>query len=239
MIPRLLHYVWVGGSLPPHQQSFIDTWKATNPDYEIMAWNDDNIDLSEPVLREAYDNHKWAKVADIVRLMAVAQHGGIYFDTDVKIFAPLDPVLVHPCFYAFQQKERSNEWIGNAAFGATPGHPFIRNALDTLLKIKRPLFGMETPTHYGPRHITRLLMEQGLSEYSPNGVQAGDVFIYPTQVFYPYHWKERLTDDKITPETLGVHIWSETPSWVDTMHPVLRLARVSRRSVRSVLNLLS
>ena len=239
MIPKILHYVWVGGPLPAYQQSFIDTWHETNPGYEIMAWNDDNVDFSEPMIRNAYDNRKWATVADIVRLMAVARHGGIYLDTDVKLLAPLDRVLVHECFYAFQQKERFSEWIGNAVFGAEPGHPFILEALARLLKMKRPIFGIEHPPSYGPRHITTMLMERGLSKYSPDGVQVGDVFIYPTPVFYPYHWKERPSDDMIKPETLGVHVWAETPSWVETLHPILRIVRASRRSLRTALDRLS
>jgi len=239
MIPKILHYVWVGGPLPAYQRSFIDTWITTNPSYEIMVWNEDTIDFSEPFLWNAFESGKWATVADVVRLMAVAQHGGIYLDTDVKILAPLDPALVHKCFFAFQQKERFPEWIGNAVFGAEPGHPFIHDALARLLKIKRPLFGIEHPPTYGPRHITGLLMERGLSEYSPDGVLIDDVFIYPTPVFYPYHWTERLTDDMIKAETLGIHVWADTPSWIKTLHPILRVVYASRRSVRAVLNRLS
>jgi mannosyltransferase OCH1-like enzyme len=45
MIPKRLHYVWVGSKLPAKQRDFIDSWRATNPDYEIVCWNEDNIDL--------------------------------------------------------------------------------------------------------------------------------------------------------------------------------------------------
>lgn len=236
MIPKILHYVWVGGPLPAYQQSFIDTWRSTNPTYQIMGWDESNIDFSHPMLRDAFDRRKWAKVADIVRLMAVARHGGIYLDTDVRLLASLDGTLVHRCFYAFQQSQRSNEWLGNAVFGAEPEHPFIVEALDTLLKMRRPLFGMETPTHYGPRHITRLAVRNGLSEYNDDGVQVGDVFLYPVPVFYPYHWKEQLSDSMIKPETLGIHVWSPVPSWVESLHPVQRMIRRARRFARVTLD---
>jgi len=235
MIPKIVHYVWVGGPLPPYQQSFVDTWRSSNPDYEFVLWNEQNIDFSTPMIREAYKHREWAKVADIVRLMAVAQQGGIYLDTDFRLFSSLDPVRVDKCFFAFQQEKRSGEWVGNAAFGAEAGNTFIRKALDGLLAMKKPLFGLENPTRYGPQHITRLLVEGGLQHYSPSGVKVGEVFVHPTPVFYPYHWTEKFTPDKMKSETIGAHIWSDVPSWQGSLHPLIRFVRSSKRSIRKLI----
>ena len=71
MIPKRLHYVWVGGTLPDKQRAFIDTWRSSNPDYEIVAWNEDNIDMTLPAIARAYARRRWATVADIARLIAV------------------------------------------------------------------------------------------------------------------------------------------------------------------------
>jgi mannosyltransferase OCH1-like enzyme len=234
MIPKIIHYIWVGGPLPDAEKCFVDTWRTTNPDYEFVLWDDDNIDFSPPMLQEAYRDRKWSKVADIVRLMVVAKYGGIYFDIDFRLFASLQPVMHHQCFLGFQQKKRSSEWIGNGVIGAEPDHRFVKKAIDRLFNLKRPLFGIDQPTNYGPRLITRLLREEGLKHYSPAGVQVGDVFVLPTQIFYPYDWLEKLTDDKITSETIGAHIWSEVPSWAGDVHPILRLAKKSRRSIRTL-----
>lgn len=239
MIPKVLHYVWVGGPVPPLQQSFVQTWRATNPGYKLVLWNEENIDFSVPMLREAYNARKWAKVADITRLMAIAKFGGIYFDTDVRLFRTLDPVLSNKCFFGFQEKNRSREWVGNAAIGAEEHSGFICKALERLLSIKRPLFGWDNPTLYGPRLITQMLIENGLDHYDPSGVQVGDVFVYPTKVFYPYHWSEEFSHDKLTEQTLGAHIWAETPSWVETLHPLQRAVRSSRQRVRKLINLIS
>ncbi len=72
MIPKLLHYVWVGGALPEAQQTYIASWRETNPDFTIICWNEQNINMSRPLLQQAYQKRQWAKVADIVRLEAVA-----------------------------------------------------------------------------------------------------------------------------------------------------------------------
>jgi hypothetical protein len=66
IIPKRLHYVEVGGPLPDVQREFIASWAATNPSFEIVAWNESNIDFTIPNLKQAYDQKRWATVADIV-----------------------------------------------------------------------------------------------------------------------------------------------------------------------------
>ncbi len=77
MIPRKIHYVWVGGPLPESKARLIAGWRDQNPNYELVRWSEDNIDFSIPMLRHAYQEKRWSKVADIVRLMAVHAQGGI------------------------------------------------------------------------------------------------------------------------------------------------------------------
>ena len=42
MIPKHIHYFWVGGSLPKAQQDYIASWRETNPDYQFTLWNESN-----------------------------------------------------------------------------------------------------------------------------------------------------------------------------------------------------
>ena len=95
MIPKRIHYIWVGGPLPDEQRRYVDTWRQQNPDYEFILWSEQNIDFSMTLVRQAYDQKKWSKVADIVRLVAVLKHGGIYLDTDFQVYRPLEPLLRH------------------------------------------------------------------------------------------------------------------------------------------------
>lgn len=237
MIPRVIHYVWVGSPLPEQHQRTVDNWRRLHPGWKVVEWNERNIDFSDPVLRKAYDQRQWAKVSDIARLAIVASAGGIYLDIDVDLIKPLDPVLDHSCFYAFQQERRSQEWIGNAVFGAHAGNAFIVEALDRLRQLRPPLPLLDKPTIYGPRLITRLLFEKGLNAYGADGVSVGDVFLYPTRTFYPYHWTEQFNADKISNDTLGMHVWAETPSWHKEVGFLLRQGLSVRRKVRQLYNL--
>lgn len=71
MIPKKIHYCWLGrGKMPKLLNKCIESWKKHLPDYEIKEWNEDNFNLDlYPYTREAYDNRKFAFVADVVRFM--------------------------------------------------------------------------------------------------------------------------------------------------------------------------
>jgi mannosyltransferase OCH1-like enzyme len=227
MIPKRLHYVWVGSKLPDKQRAFIDSWRATNPDYEIICWNEDNIDLKLPQIAREYARRRWATVADIARLIAIHSHGGIYLDTDFRVYRPLDRLLEHRCFFAFQHEFHATDWICNGAFGAEPGHPFVAKALDAVLRLRPNWLGLDRVTKSGPKLITRLLREDGLQHYSPQGVQVNDVFVCPKTYFFPFSYDQEFRDDCITSETLAAHFWEK--SWEKDIPRPVRWAKAVRR----------
>jgi mannosyltransferase OCH1-like enzyme len=236
MIPKLIHYVWVGSPLPEKQRAFIETWRRINPSYEIVCWNENNIDIGLPVIQDAYRRGRWSTVADIARLMAVHQHGGIYLDTDFAVYKPLDRLLGDPCFCAFQREAHPTDWVCNGVFGAEPRHWFVRDALNQAINLKPGPFGIDRPTRYGPKLFTRLLRERGLTTYSPRGVRVEDVFIHPVRVFFPFSWDEQFTADCISPDTVAAHFWEK--SWEKDVPAVVRLAKTawtySRRTARKL-----
>lgn len=211
MIPKRLHYVWVGGPMPDTYRANIDGWRRVHPDWDVVAWNESNIDLSHPLLVEAYRNRKWAKVADIARLVAVREQGGVYLDTDFAVLRPLDPLLRHRCFFAFQGSEKASDLVANGCFGAEPGHWFIREALETVLRMRTVPFNLDRPTRYGPKLITRLLRSHGLAAEGPEGATVRDIKICPTPVFFPYSYGGTYTPDCVRDCTLAVHQWGA--SW--------------------------
>ena len=72
----------------------IASWKKLCPDYEIMRWDESNFDVNfNAYTAEAYREKKFAFVSDVARLYALYEKGGIYFDTDVELLAPIDALL--------------------------------------------------------------------------------------------------------------------------------------------------
>lgn len=128
MIPKKIHYVWMGGQEKPKKiKKCIKTWKKILKDYEFIEWNEKNFDIeSHPFVKEAYKNRKWAFVSDYVRAWAIYNYGGIYLDTDVYVIRSLDPLLKNKAFVGYE----APDYPFTAVFGAEKGHKFIKDMLD-------------------------------------------------------------------------------------------------------------
>ena len=128
MIPKKIHYCWFGGKeIPENLQNYIDTWKKTMPDYELVLWNESNSDINSiRWTREAYSEKKYAFVADYIRFYALYNFGGIYLDTDVEVLKTFDAVLNSKSFMSF-------EYISipeSAVIGAEAGLNWIKKCLE-------------------------------------------------------------------------------------------------------------
>jgi hypothetical protein len=208
MIPRILHYVWVGDQpLPPKVRINLETWSETNPDFEIRAWTNDNVAFDNSYLEQCRAQRHWANASNYIRLQKVAEQGGIYLDTDIMIIRSLAPLLKNKCFFGFQVEDEQKDRVNNAVFGAEPGHWFIEACRAYLLQT---FDGSEPANHSSPRMVTHLLKEHGLGAYDRRGVSVKDVRIYPRPIFYPYSWEESFSLDAIRRDTVTVHFWDKT-----------------------------
>ena len=106
-IPKIIHYCWFGrGEKPEIVKRCINSWKENLKDYEIIEWNENNFDINiNNYVKEAYENKKYAFVSDYVRVYALYNMGGIYFDTDVEVFKSLDEFLQEDSFWGFEEKD--------------------------------------------------------------------------------------------------------------------------------------
>ena len=127
MIPKIIHYCWVGRNpLPDDVRHYIESWKKYCPDYKIIEWNEDNFDIFfNQYAREAYNAKKWAFVSDYIRLSVLNTYGGIYMDTDVEVVKNLDEFLSNKAFSGFE----SNKYIPTGIMGAEKGNAWIQYLL--------------------------------------------------------------------------------------------------------------
>ena len=56
MEKKYIHYCWFGDKpLPKLAKKCIKSWKKYLPDYEIIKWSEENVDLEEcPFIKEYY-----------------------------------------------------------------------------------------------------------------------------------------------------------------------------------------
>lgn len=127
MIPKIIHYVWVGGNPKPKNiQRCMKTWQKHLQDYQIIEWNEDNFDIHEnKYVEQAYKAKKWAFVSDYIRAKVVYEMGGIYLDTDVLVLDNLESLLNNRAFVGFENP--ANPFT--AVFGAEKHHPLLKDML--------------------------------------------------------------------------------------------------------------
>ena len=139
-IPKKIHWCWLSGDpLPPIVQDCIKSWKRKMPDYELILWDVNRFDIhSVPFVEQACAARKWACASDYIRWYALYTEGGIYLDSDVKVFRRFDKFLNHRVFFStirYNQAmpgERLGEqnWIEAECLGAEEGHPLMKRCME-------------------------------------------------------------------------------------------------------------
>lgn len=128
MIPKKIHLCWLSGDpYPADIQECLDTWKEALPDYEVVLWDRNRFDIeSTRWTSEAFRERKYAFAADYIRLYALYNYGGIYLDSDVRVFRSFDDLLHLPYFIG-------QDFVGTfeaAVIGAEKGCKWIGEVLE-------------------------------------------------------------------------------------------------------------
>jgi len=176
MIPKHLHFVWVGDeSKRPDKE--INTWRLLNPDYQITVWGNDSLKNSWHLAKAMrYYSKELCGVADCMRWEILYEYGGIALDADSECLRSLEDWLLEPDIFACWESELLRPGlIANGIVGAVPEHPLIGQIIADMKE--------ETPDAppwqwSGPGRITRTIHEH----------QYRDITIYPSHYFLPTHF---------------------------------------------------
>lgn len=206
-IPKIIHYCWLGRNPKPESVlKCINSWKKYCPDYEIIEWNEDNLDISSHLFsKQAYDAKAWAFATDYFRLWVVYTHGGIYLDTDVQVIRSLDPLLANHAFMGFECEERIASGLG---FGAEAGSIFIREQMkmyDGLEFINPDGTLNRAPA---PEYSTKLAKSLGMTNDTGKIQHVLDATIYPVEYFAPKDYHTNIL--RLTRNTYSIHHFDAT-----------------------------
>ena len=220
MIPKIIHYCWLGGNpLPELEQRCLASWHKHMPDWEYKCWNEDTFDISSAPLyvRQAYDAHKYAFVSDYVRLWALEKFGGLYMDVDFMVYRPFDELIDRCAAFAGYEGSKRNPVmqgvIASEAHGAWVTDMLRTYGTRTFIKEDGSLDMTPNTSFFSNR-----LESQG---FIPDGKEK-DVFVdgkfflhvLPVWAFCPV-----LTtgEDVRTPETYCEHMgessWNTNKGW--------------------------
>ena len=136
---------------PLHTRAMVMNIKLLNPDYEYLFFDNERVkrfvQQEFPQYREVFDSfpHPIQRY-DFFRYLAVYHYGGFYFDLDVMLASGLSHLLETGCVFPFEGLTFSHflrarydmDWeIGNFAFGAAAGHPFLKAVIENCVRARK------------------------------------------------------------------------------------------------------
>lgn len=162
--------------------------KLLHPDWEHMFFDDADVlrfmTQEFPQYKAVFDSFPRAiQRFDFFRYLAVYRYGGFYFDLDVFLSKPLTDLLDHECVFPFEELSLNRflrnqyriDWeIGNYAFGASAGNPFMKAVIENCVRgqkdepwVRPMMAGIPRPFQpefrvlntTGPGLVTRTLVE--------------------------------------------------------------------------------
>lgn len=179
------------------------------PGYKVKCWDNESLkQIKNSFVKQAIADRRWAFVADYVRLYALYNEGGIYFDTDVKLYHKVDEIFQNwEVVIPTQTSVATGFNLMSAVISAAPKHPFIKKCLDFYANL-----------NYDPENfrkvvinpiMSRILHEEwgyryeNISQLLPDGIQILDKTYFESDF--------DITDGKHS-KYYGVHFCNQ--SWI-------------------------
>ena len=150
-IPRRIIQTGKTSALPLKDRAAVSNLKLLNPDFEYQFFDNQQVeaffDREFPEHRTVFDSFRYRiQRYDFFRYLAVYRYGGFYFDLDVFLAARLEGLLTSKSVFPFEgltfskllRNRYAMDWqIGNYAFGAAPGHPFLSAVIENCVRAQR------------------------------------------------------------------------------------------------------
>lgn len=235
MIPKKINYIWLGGKEKSKLANMcIMSWYDKLCDYEIIEWNDNNLNLDElcesnMFLKTCREKKLWAFMADYLRLYILYNYGGIYFDVDVQVLKTFDDLLENEVFIGYEYfSKKTDDYVthGTGIIAAEPYNPIIKKCMDFYdNKI------WETDVYFIPTIVSIVFNNETENNFK----------IYPVEYFAPYDYRKTFHKKCITDHTYCIH-WFES-SWGENKNigqflEVKHISNPIKRKAKQIKNLL-
>lgn len=186
MIPKIIHFVWVGDAeKSPLINRCIESWRRFLPEYQIIEWDNDKLlALNNPYALEAYAHKKWAFVSDYLRLYALYHFGGFYFDSDLELTQSVEKFRDLQFVTGFEQFNGRYAPV-TALMGAEKHNRIIGDLLkdyDGAAFVNQGALNLETSTI----KISRYLKSK-FNMHSPYNGQC-ELRLSPYEIIYPSYF---------------------------------------------------
>ena len=211
IIPKMIHFVWVGSPVPLPYKKFIASWKRLHPDWIVKVWTDQAVAFLGLRNQYAYDSARnFGEKADIARYEILYRYGGVYVDIDFECVKPFDNL--HKSCEVYAGINGDNECLLNGLIGIRAGHPIMKACIENIKAGPGDHDEMRIMKETGPYFFTKMFVE-----YASR--MLGKVVPFPPSFFYSFpgsfrHLKncEEIKREFLKPESLAIHYWAS--SWM-------------------------
>jgi mannosyltransferase OCH1-like enzyme len=179
MIPRKLHFVWIGDE-SKRPDKLIKTWRDKHPDWEVKIWGNNELYNFEWV----NNNHiidflpiNICGAVDIMRYEILFNEGGIAIDADSICLNEIeDYMLKFDAFSAWENEIARPGLIANGTMGATRHNSFIAQLIINIRRSKKITNEHPWKT-VGPLFLTEIYRKFSYTQME----------IFPSHFFTPTH----------------------------------------------------
>ena len=112
-----------------HHTENTNTDTTTIPSVSTILPPTPDILYNADVFRSAYN---YGQCSDILRYELLYNFGGIYIDMDMLALSSLDTLCLEADFFIGISNTKSSWELNNAIIGSIPGHPFLRQLIETI-----------------------------------------------------------------------------------------------------------
>ncbi len=137
--------------MPLRSRASATSTRLTNPDFEYLFFDNKQVEGfigdNFPEYLNVFHSFRFPiSRYDFFRYLAVYRIGGFYFDLDVFLAYGLEDLLGFGCVFPFEEltmnvflrRKYGMDWeIGNYAFGAAPGHPFLQAVIENCVRAQK------------------------------------------------------------------------------------------------------
>lgn len=161
-VPKIIWTYWSTENLPDSIKMCIESWKKYNPDYQIIIMNKDNYknytNIPDHIANHKNMNDVHQHFADLVRLCAVYDNGGVWLDASILMSCSLNDILPSEFDYEFFGFKREfipyyYPLISNYMFAAPMGSEFVKRWRDeycNVVNYNSPFdYSLRTTLKYG------------------------------------------------------------------------------------------
>jgi len=138
--PLNILQTWKTTELIHQHYDLVMKMRANNPNAKQLFFVDQNIEqfilMFYPTYFETFKRFKYPiQRIDFFRYLAIYQYGGLYLDLDMDIIKSFDDLDRTQAIFPLETRdvESGNFLVGNYAFYAPAGHPFLRHIIECIV----------------------------------------------------------------------------------------------------------